>query len=160
VTSYLVLIPPNGPDSDHRSTIVLADRFSWLALLFPWIWLLTKRLWLEAVAIFVLQLASGWLMQVPGFEAAGWLAGVAIGLLVALEGRQYYAGSLVRRGWSLDAVISADSRASAEDLYFSMLPQSDRKPLPSSSDWAGRAPSVPAGGWRPAYGLFDHEGGR
>lgn len=160
MTSYLVLTPPGGPERDHRSTIVLPDRFSWLALLFPWIWLLAKRLWLAAVAIFVLQLGTGWLMQFPGLETAGWLAGLAINLLVAFEGRHYYSEHLIRRGWSLDAVISADSRAGAEDIYFTTLRRAEDKSLPPSAEWAVQAPTAAPTGWRPALGLFDHEGGR
>jgi hypothetical protein len=157
--SYLVLTPPGGADRDHRSTLILADRFSWTALLFPWIWLAWHRLWLTALAVFVIQVASGILIDMPGLWLAGTLLGLAINLLVALEGRNHYANSLLRRGWTLEAVISARDLQTAEDIYFSGLPQPETRPLPSSADWAAKAKQPPSPGWQgPALGLFDHGG--
>jgi hypothetical protein len=157
--SYLVLTPPNGPDKDHSSTLVLPDGFSWTALLFPWIWLLWHRLWIAAMVIFLLQVASGVLLALPGLGLAGVLLGLATSLLVALEGRNHYGNSLVRRGWTPGSVISAVDLQTAEQIYFSSLPKPVQPPLPSSADWAKHAKQPPASGWQgPALGLFDHGG--
>jgi hypothetical protein len=157
--SYLVLTPANGPDRDHRSTLVLPDGFSWAALLFPWIWLVWHRLWIAGIAIFLLQAASGVLLGMPGLWLAGALLGFATSLLVALEGRNHYANSLMRRGWVLQEVISAADRQTAEEIYFSSLPQPASSPLPSSADWANTKQPAVATGWQgPALGLFDHGG--
>jgi hypothetical protein len=157
--SYLVLTPPGGPDREHRSTLVLPDGFSWLALLFPWIWLIWHRLWIAGVIAFVLQMASGMMINIDGLWPAGTLLGFATSLFVALEGRNHYANALVRRGWKLEGVISAVDRQTAEDIYFSDLPQPASSPLPSSADWAKQAKQPPASGWQgPALGLFDHGG--
>jgi Protein of unknown function (DUF2628). len=158
--SYLVLTPPGGADPDHRKTIIIADRFSWLALLFPWIWLLTKRLWLAALAVFLAQIAAGQLMQMSGFEAAGFLLGLAINVLVALEGRHFYSESLIRRGWVLQDVITAADLDTAEEIYFSSLRQT-RTELPATAGWARPVGASPTAGWDAGgIGLFDHQGGR
>jgi hypothetical protein len=157
--SYLVLTPPGGPDRDHRSTIVIPDGFSWAAFLLSWVWLIWHRLWIAGLVVFLLQMASGFLLSLPGLGLAGTLLGFATSLLVALEGRNHYGNSLVRRGWTLEAVISAVDRQTAEDIYFSSLPQLPQQPLPSTAEWANKTRQPPASGWQgPALGLFDHGG--
>ncbi|SFB54709.1 Protein of unknown function [Rhizobium sp. NFR07] len=157
--SYLVLTPPGGPDKEHRSTLILPDGFSWAALLFPWIWLIWHRLWIVGILVFLVQGAAIALLAVPGFALAGALLGLATSLLVALEGRNHYGNSLIRRGWVLERVISAPDLRAAEDIYFSSLPKPAQQPLPSPSDWAKHAKTPPASGWQgPALGLFDHGG--
>jgi hypothetical protein len=159
--SYLVLTPPGGADPDHKRTIFLADRFSWLALLFPWIWLLTKRLWLAAALVFLLQLVAGRLTQVDGFEAAGFLFALAINLAVALEGRHFYSETLIRRGWTLEAVLTAGDRDTAEEIYFSGQQSPEILEPPAAPDWARRGEPRPETGWEQGgIGIFDHHGGR
>lgn len=156
--SYLVLTPP-GTDPDHEKTVILADRFSWLALFFPWIWLLTKRLWLAALAVFLAQVAAGQLMQVSGFAVVGFLAAVSINLLVALEGRHFYSESLIRRGWTLQDVVMAADLDTAEDIYFAGLPQASTAST-TAANWANSVRTPSAAGWdRGGIGLFD-QGGR
>jgi hypothetical protein len=157
--SYLVLTPPNShtsaSDQVHHSTVVLADGFSWGAFLVPWAWLLWNRLWLAGLIVFAVQIGSGVLAFMPGFEAAGSLLGFAVSLLVGLEGRNYYGNALKRRGFTLETVIFAQDIATAEAIYFSSLPQPESRLMPISSDWAKQA--KPAGGWQNAgLGLFDH----
>ncbi|MBA4786181.1 MAG: DUF2628 domain-containing protein [Rhizobiales bacterium] len=159
--SYLVLTPPGGTDPDHNRTIFLADGFSWLALIFPWIWLLTKRLWLAAAIVFLLQLLAGRLIQVAGFEVAGFLFALAINLAVALEGRHFYSETLIRRGWTLDAVLTADTLDTAEELYFSGQQSPEIPERPAAPDWARRGEARPGTGWdQGGIGIFDHHGGR
>ncbi|CAD7049531.1 hypothetical protein REJC140_01518 [Pseudorhizobium endolithicum] len=157
--SYLVLAPPKGADPDPAKAIILADRFSWLALFFPWIWLLTKRLWLAAVAVFLAQIAAVQLTQITGFEVAGILLGFAINLLVALEGRHFYSESLIRRGWTLEDVVTAADLDTAEQIYFAGLPQASTAPI-AAANWTNSVRPPSAAGWdRGGIGLFD-QGGR
>ncbi|AYD03152.1 DUF2628 domain-containing protein [Neorhizobium sp. NCHU2750] len=158
--SYLVLIPPGGAEKDHRSTLILPDGFSWTALLFPWIWLIWHRLWVAGLVIFLLQAASGVLLGISGLWLAGTLLGIATSLLVALEGRNHYGNSLIRRGWTLEDIITTVDRQTAEEIYFSSLPEPTASPLPSPADWAKNTTQPPAAtGWQgPALGLFDHGG--
>jgi hypothetical protein len=157
--SYLVLTPPGGPAKDHRSTMILPDGFSWTALLFPWIWLIWHRLWTAGIVIFLLHGAAIALIAMPGFALAGVLLGLATSLLVALEGRNHYGNSLIRRGWVLERVISAPDLQTAENIYFSSLPKPVQQPLPQSVEWAKHAKQPPQAGWQgPSLGLFDHGG--
>ena len=157
--SYLVLTPPGGPDKDHRSTLFMPDGFSWMALLFSWIWLIWHRLWIAGIAVFLLQTTSGILLSMSGLGLAGILIAIGTNLLVALEGRNHYANSLIRRGWKLEGVISATDRETAEEIYFSSLPRPEEQPMPSSTEWANKAKQPPVSGWQgPALGLFDHGG--
>jgi hypothetical protein len=95
MTSYLVLEAPTGPDRDHKTTRFVADRFSWLALIFPWIWLASNRLWLAALAAFFMQLIASQLSMLPGLGIVGLLSGLAIALLCALEGRNFLVQHMV-----------------------------------------------------------------
>ena len=159
--SYLVLTPPGGPDRDHRRTLVLPDGFSWTALLFQWIWLLWSRIWIAGVVVFLLQCVSGYLMSLPQLSLAGGLFGFAVSLLVVLEGRHYRSETLIRRGWTLEAVISAPNLDAAEEIFFAGLPEPERQPMPASTEWAKAPVTGQTTGWNaPHAGLFDHQGGR
>jgi hypothetical protein len=154
--SYAILTPPGGPLPDHRSTLVIADRFSWLAFLFPWLWLFWHRLWLAGIVALLVQIGSGFLMQIPGFAPAGLLIGLAVSLLAGLESRNYYSNALGRRGWTVEAIAFAQDRQTAEEIYFSSLPQPEKQPMPVSSDWAPQGKPL-SDGWRgQAPGLFDY----
>ncbi|TDK30416.1 DUF2628 domain-containing protein [Rhizobium deserti] len=154
--SYAILTPPGGPLPDHRSTLVIADRFSWLAFLFPWLWLFWHKLWLAGIVALLVQIGSGFLMQIPGFAPAGLLIGLAVSLLAGLESRNYYSNALGRRGWTVEAIVFAQDRQTAEEIYFSSLPQPEKQPMPLSSDWAPQG-KQPSDGWRgQAPGLFDY----
>ncbi len=117
MASYLVLTPPGGPDKSRFSTRFIRDGFSILAFAFPALWLAFNRLWLPAILAFLLQLASGQLIQTPGFLLAGLAIGLALNLLTALEGRNLVATMLQMKGWTLQGVINADSLDSAEEIY-------------------------------------------
>lgn len=157
--SYLVLTPPGGPLKDHRSTVILPDGFSWTALLFPWLWLLWNRLWLAGAVVLLLQAGSGLLASLPGLEWAGGLLGFAVSLLVALEGRHYRSEALIRRGWTLETVISTRNLDTAEEIYLSGLPEPEKQPMPAAAEWAKQArPAAPTAGWHGPLGLTDHGG--
>lgn len=154
--SYIVLTPPGGPETDHGSTLLLADRFSGLAFLFPWLWLFWHRLWGAGMAALLVQIGSGVLLQAPGLAPAGLLLGLALSLLIGFEGRQYYSEALVRRGWAVASIVFAQDRPTAEEVYFSGLPQPEKHPIPALSGWAPQA-NAPSSGWRSqGLGLFDH----
>ncbi len=125
MTSYLVLEAPGGPDRDHRSTRFIADRFSWLALLFPWVWFAVQRLWWVAIGIVIFQVAASQVSGLDGFAVTGALFALAAGLIAGFEGRNIVVRHLVAKGWALKDVVTAPDLATAEDMYFSNLPYED-----------------------------------
>ncbi|MBD8687840.1 MULTISPECIES: DUF2628 domain-containing protein [unclassified Rhizobium] len=125
MTSYFVLEAPGGADRDHRSTRFIADRFSWLALLFPWAWFAIHRLWWLSIAIIVLQVAASQMSGLGGFGIIGSLFALSVGLIAGLEGRNIVARHLVLKGWTLKAVIPARDLSTAEETYFSNLAEDD-----------------------------------
>ncbi|QRI63071.1 DUF2628 domain-containing protein [Shinella sp. PSBB067] len=121
MATFLVLIPPGAKSQDERARIV-RDRFSWLALFLPVIWLLWQRAWLAAALAFAVQALGSAVSDHPFFGLAGLGLFLATNLLVALEGPSMVVAGLERRGWTVDAVISAGHRETAEDIYYTESP--------------------------------------
>ncbi|MBN9057081.1 MAG: hypothetical protein BGO06_21030 [Shinella sp. 65-6] len=121
MATFLVLIPPGAKSQDERARIV-RDRFSWLALFLPVIWLLWHRAWIAAALAFAVQALGSAVSDHPVFGLAGLGLFLATNLLVALEGPSMVAAGLERRGWTVDAVISAGDRETAEDIYYTESP--------------------------------------
>ncbi|MDP9840718.1 hypothetical protein J2T09_005506 [Neorhizobium huautlense] len=158
--SYTVLTTPGGADRDHASTLFVADRFIWSAMLLPWIWLLSRRMWFAAFVVFVAECLAIFLMRQPGLGTAGLLAILAIHALVALEGGHLHIRHLIAGGWSVAGQIAAPDLATAEELFFANLPEPAETPLPPASDWAKPNSSSTQGWSSPAFGLFDNTGAR
>ncbi|WP_411036185.1 DUF2628 domain-containing protein [Shinella sp. BYT-45] len=117
MATFLVLIPPGAEAGDEKARF-LRDRFSWIALFLPVLWLLWHRAFLAAALAFAVQSLGSAIAGHPAFGLAGLGLSVATGLLVALEGPSMLAASLERKGWTVDAVISAADRETAEDIYY------------------------------------------
>ena len=152
MTSYLVYSPPGEKPLDIR---FIADRFSWLAFIFPAVWLLFKRQWLAGIAIIAVQAAIAATTTEPHHLAAGLLAELALRLLIALEGPRFVASRLEAAGWTLQAVIPAPDLATAEAICDS-LPDSTAAPTSTislKSTENGKAGT-------PAFGLFETYGER
>ncbi|MGB3816101.1 MAG: DUF2628 domain-containing protein [Shinella sp.] len=117
MATFLVLIPPGARSGDEAARIV-RDRFSWIALFLPVLWLLWHRAWLAAALAFAVLAFGSAIADHPVFGLAGLGLGVATGLLVALEGPSMVVAGLERQGWTVDAAIVADDRATAEEIYY------------------------------------------
>lgn len=157
MTSYLVLTPPGTGLNDKRARFI-ADRFSWLAFLFPAIWLLVKRQWLAGIGLAVLQIAVAVLISAPGVMLAGLLIELSLRLLVALEGPAFVVRQLEARGWTLQSVVTADDLATAEMIY-----DTQAEVTLAADDW--QRPAMPAttdrpAGGKAAFGLFETYGER
>jgi hypothetical protein len=141
MASYIVLEAPQGPDSNHSNTRFIADRFAWLALIFPFVWLAAHRLWLLALAVFLAQIIVVQLAAALGLGSAGFLGVLAISLLVALEGRQLVISHLTSRGWSLKAALPTDNLNAAEQIYYALYAREKQPTLASNQtvDWSNRA---------------------
>lgn len=162
MASYLVLTPPGGPQASDRPIRFIRDGFSLLAFLFPVLWLACNRLWLPAVLAFVLQAASAELTRHPGLLPAGLALGLSLSLLTALEGRNLLARTLQLKGWRLDRVITAQSLASAEEIYAGQSASAATNPLPALGRVEAQTKPMAstAGRDAPAIGLFPYDGGR
>lgn len=114
MSTYLVFARPGAPVPDEAS-VVIADRFAWLAFLAPVIWLLVNRLWLEAAVIGLTQAAVAITALDDNFVLPGLVLGFALSLVTGLEGRNWRAAALRRRGWRLvDLVESGDADTAFE----------------------------------------------
>lgn len=121
MAAFLVLIPPGAKSRDEKARIV-RDRFSWIALFVPVIWLLWHRAWLAAALAFAVQSLGSAIADHPVFGLAGLGICLATGLLVALEGPSMVVAGLERKGWTIDAVVAADDRATVEEIYYTETP--------------------------------------
>jgi hypothetical protein len=137
MATFLFLIPPGAKSRDEKARIV-RDRFSWLAFVVPVVWLLWHRAWLAAALAFAVQSLGSAIGGHPAFGLVGLGISLATGLLVALEGSSVVVASLERKGWTVDAVISAGDRETAEEIYY-MENQSGNVPAPD-----GARPVLPA----------------
>ena len=117
MATFLVLTPPGTRSKDENARII-RDCFSWIALFLPVLWLLWHRAWLAAALAFAVQSLGSAISDHPVFGLAGLGICLATNLLVALEGPSMVVASLERRGWAIDAVITADDRATAEEIYY------------------------------------------
>ncbi|WP_454852965.1 DUF2628 domain-containing protein [Rhizobium binxianense] len=156
--SYVFLTPPGGTDAMRDETRTIRDGFTFVGFLFPWLWLLAHRLWLPAIAAFLLQAIGSALMDETGLGVAGAAILLGTSLLTGLEGQNLRIRNLAARGWEVDALVTADSLGTAEDIYFSTY---------ETESGTGREPSPE---WKPAphthnghptsLGLFGFDGGR
>jgi len=136
MATFLVLTPPGGRPGDERARFV-RDRFSWIAFLLPVLWLLWHRTWLAAALAFAVQALGLAVAGHPAVSLAGAGLCLATRLLVALEGPSMVVATLTRRGWTVDAVIAAGDRGTAEEIYDTETPAGeaatrDSVPLPAS----------------------------
>ena len=157
MATFLVLIPPGAKSQDERARFI-SDRFSWLAFFLPVVWLLWHRAWLAAALAFAVQALGSAVADHPAYGLAGLGLCLATSLLIALEGPSMVVAGLERKGWTLDAVIAAEDRDTAEEIYDmdtaagEGTPESAPALLPASGP-AGR-------GHAPMLGLVGFKEGR
>lgn len=132
MATFLVLIPPGTKSGDEKARII-RDRFSWVAFVLPVIWLLWHRAWLAAALAFAVQSLGAAIAGHPVFGLAGLGVCLATNLLVALEGPAMLVAGMERRDWTVDAVISADDRATAEEIYYMETPADEEQARDSVS---------------------------
>ncbi|MBW9065431.1 DUF2628 domain-containing protein [Rhizobium herbae] len=157
MASYLVLTPPAALKNDEDARFI-ADKFSWIAFLFPAIWLLFKRQWIAGIVVVILQSIVAILTSEPRAMLAGLLIELALRLLVALEGPAFVARRLEADGWTLQSVIATDDLTLAEMIY----DHETAAHAPGDSGW--QPPALPQttakSEGRTAFGLFENYGER
>jgi hypothetical protein len=157
MASYLVLTPPAALRNDEDARFI-ADKFSWIAFLFPAIWLLVKRQWIAGITVAILQSMVTILTSEPRAMLAGLLVELALRLLVALEGPALVARRLESDGWTLQSVIATDDLALAEMIY----DHETAAHAPGDIGWQPPAlpPTAAKSESRTAFGLFENYGER
>jgi hypothetical protein len=158
MASYLVLTSPGAPRHDVGARFI-ADKFSWIAFVFPAVWLLFQRQWMAGIAIAVLQGIIAFATPEP--SVSGFLIELALRLLVALEGPAFVASRLQAYGWTLQSIIPADDLATAEMIY-------DHETAATTivtAEAAWQPPVLPTAAAKPAdgrvaVGLFESYGER
>ncbi|MEM5470848.1 DUF2628 domain-containing protein [Hoeflea sp. AS60] len=131
MTAYLVLASPGAQIPDERS-VVIADRFAPWAFFAPVIWLLFNRLWLEAFAAFLVMAAATGLASTAGQPVLGIALDLALSVLTALEGRNWRAAALQRRGWRFVDVIETDDSDLAFEIHASQARANGNVQRPAS----------------------------
>jgi hypothetical protein len=116
MSSYLVFARPGVLVPDEGSEIV-GDRFAPWAFVFPVLWLLFNRLWVEAAVAFALFLASATMIADSALFWPGLALGIAVNTITALEGRNWRAAALLRRGWRMVDLIEADDADTAFEIH-------------------------------------------
>ena len=154
--TFLVMIPPGGDPQGER-TLFLRDGFAFLALVLPVVWLLFHRLWLWALAFLAIAIAENWLMASDGWFLTGFALSAASALFAGLEGNRLRMERLERQGWTVAAVIDAETLDDAEAFYFA-----DRQASPEVIPQEVPQPTPPSAPLRPAesFGLFEWNGVR
>ena len=127
MTTFLVLASPGAQIPDEHS-VVIADRFALLAFIAPVIWLLFHRLWLEAVAAALVLATATMLASSAAQPALGTALSLALSLITALEGRNWRAAALQRRGWWLVDVVEADDPELAFEVHAARATKDETAP--------------------------------
>ena len=99
---------PPRPEVPPEDWHLMREGFAWLALVFPGLWLLFHGAWLAALLVIALPLPLLWF--------APWASPVvslALGVLVAFEGRDWLIERAERRGWRRVGTLTG-SRGEAE----------------------------------------------
>jgi len=159
MASYLVLTPPGTGRNDDNARFI-ADKFSWLAFVFPAIWLLVKRQWIAGIAVAIIQGLVAYFTREPSAALAGLLIELALRMLVALEGPAFVSRRLEGSGWTLQSIITADDLATAEVIYDHQS-ETDAAQAPETVWQPPVLPiSAKSADGRAAVGLFENYGER
>ncbi|MDF1776456.1 MAG: DUF2628 domain-containing protein [Rhizobiaceae bacterium] len=115
MASFVVLVP----DDNEEEAVIIRDGFSILALILPFLWLLWHRLWFAAAMVILASIGLGAAMQLlPDWVTVFAVASMLLSLFIALEGNAMRIASKERQGWRLRAIVEAQNRATAEEIYF------------------------------------------
>ncbi|MCK8787295.1 DUF2628 domain-containing protein [Roseomonas sp. NAR14] len=101
-----------APPAAVVEPLLVPERFTWLAALFPPLWLLAHALWLPLLGYLALAGAIGILGALLVPAILPW-AGIALHLLVGAEAQDLRRWRLGRRGWRAAGVVVARDADSA-----------------------------------------------
>lgn len=161
MASYLVLTPPDDPDA-AADAVIIRDGFAFWALPLPALWLLVHRLWFAGGLLLLVSVGLVFAVDAfPQWTAVFVVALVLLSIYVALEGNGLRIARHERQDWTVDSIIEAPNAATAEAIYLSGFPQTERPkaPRPPGRGWVvGHQPGKPPPDAGPALGLLDPQG--
>lgn len=102
----------------RTAPVLVAEGFSWGALLFGGVWLLVHRAWIAGV----LALAAGVLIGTLTRGPTRGLLEFALAVLLGLTGRDLLRWSLARRGYVLSQVVAAGDEDAALARFLTARP--------------------------------------
>ena len=94
---------------EMAAPVLVAERFSWGALIFGPLWLAAHRAWIAAIVALLLYMAAA---AVPEHAWRPFLA-FAVAILLGLLGQDLRRWTLARRGFLLAHVVAARDRDEA-----------------------------------------------
>ncbi len=122
MATYSVLAPPNGSGlSLEAGAEFIPDTKALMALALPLLWLLWHRMWWASLFYVLISMIFA-LVLTTGFATLALLMTAIPGLFLFLEGNELRRKALIRKNWTLVAVIEGDNLESAEARFFYSRP--------------------------------------
>ncbi|MEZ0168849.1 DUF2628 domain-containing protein [Microvirga sp. TS319] len=146
MTTYTLYLPgdarPGDPAALEEAELV-KDAFSWGAFFFTFLWFFFHRLWLAGLAVLVLILAFGGLLELLNVHpAAGTVATLLLQVLIGLEANSLKRWTLSRRGFRLADVVTAADRDEADAKACARWLAQRPAPIPTRNAAPGPVPST------------------
>jgi hypothetical protein len=125
VKTYLVFNKPELPESAdalNQEPVIIADSFNFKAFIFHILWALYHRLW-KTVTLLVLSFGGLQALESYGILSKAASQPIQLGVLALLgfSASGMLSRKLEGKGYTLDALIVAESPESAELRYFEKL---------------------------------------
>jgi len=124
---FVVLTRKDAQAADRY--VFIRDGWSWLAFIMPVLWLLWHRVWFVAVMFVIASATIALLANDPAFALAAFVAGSLAQIYAGLEGGNWRITSLLAKGWTGVATLSAETVHEAE-LRFAMMRTARTQPPP------------------------------
>ena len=110
-------------EPEPERAVFLCEGFSWPAFIFGPVWLLWQRLWAVAALWLVTSGILAWLAVAHFRFGTALEIGVALQILLGLEGNGLLRRQLARRRYRLIDVVTAEAAETAERRFFNRLSQ-------------------------------------
>jgi hypothetical protein len=122
MTVYSIFEKPQGKAANNRASrlippVAVADRFSWLAMIFPPVFALLNGLWLLLLFWIALVVGLVYATRLIGEDASFWLY-VLVAVFLGFEAPAFRRDGLLARGflWRGDLIASAPDLAERDFL--------------------------------------------
>ncbi|TCD16003.1 DUF2628 domain-containing protein [Oricola cellulosilytica] len=113
-----VIMERQRPAGGTVDTVMIRDDLAVLAVIFPLFWLLWHRLWFAALGLLLVTVALALAGEILKSDLALVLAGLVVGVFVALEGPAMRMGRYRREGYRDAGAVQAPDLSEAEMRWF------------------------------------------